>query len=277
MKLRRRLSGVLFGLGCALTFIGLLALILPSVANDQLRLVLASFEAPSDHLAVRLINSGMSFALHNGWQVLFVGTALLVTGLVLFILFSHEKKAAPKDETYRRPAAGQTQPLWEQQPLPASERVNPFADMALWDQQFAPARQQIEDNPFPAFGGPMLELNRVEEEFAAAFPPDIYARPAEVEQVYIEQTDPETLPIETPEPDFKAASEPVQLYTSNPSESLLTSAPLKPLQQPTLHSPVPEPEIPEKSEPVYTPNEESDAPVQISSRIRSTMGRHREW
>ena len=31
------------------------------------------------------------------------------------------------------------------------------------------------------------------------------------------------------------------------------------------------------SEPVYTPNEEPDAPVQISSRIRSTMGRHREW
>lgn len=34
---------------------------------------------------------------------------------------------------------------------------------------------------------------------------------------------------------------------------------------------------PDKSEPVYTPNEEPNEPTMLSSRIRSTVGRKREW
>jgi len=257
MKLRRTLSGILFGLGCAFTFIGLLALILPCVANDQLRLVLASFEIPSSNPAVSLINSGMSFALRHSWQVLFAGAAALIIGLFLFILFSREKKEAP--ESYRRPEPPPQDPIWEQ-PAPCADRPNPFADMALWDQQFAPARRQeaADENPFSAFGGPMLERNRVEpeQEQAYSFSPELYARPAQA------------VPQEKPAP-----TEPqvVSVWEARPAPAPLAPPVLDASVQPAA------PKVPEKTEPVYTPNEEPDAPVQISSRIRSTMGRHREW
>ena len=158
------------------------------------------------------------------------------------------------------------EPLWEQ-PAPAAARPNPFADMALWDQQFAPAKKQQlpDENPFSVYGGPMLERNRVEETPSYSFTPEAYARPAEPE------------PVEQPEP---APNSPSAAETLQP---LAMPQPSAPLTSPVLSAqssiPLTSPASPvsEKPEPVYTPNEEPDAPVQISSRIRSTMGRHREW
>lgn len=266
MKVRRTLSGILFGVGCALTFIGLLTLILPAVANDQLQLVLASFESPSENPIVQLMNSGMSFALHHSWQVLFTGAALLVVGLICFILFSREKKRIPQQEPYKRPAAAPSEPLWEQ-PAPEPARPNPFADMALWDQQFAPVkRQEIPDeNPFSVYGGPLLERNRIEEIPAYTFTPEAYTRPVEPE------------PVQQPEPavDPLPVMETVQPLTM-PSASAPLTPPVLSAESRIPLTP-PSPPASEKPEPVYTPNEEPDAPVQISSRIRSTMGRHREW
>lgn len=266
MKVRRTLSGILFGLGCALTFIGLLALILPAVANDQLHLVLASFDAPSDNPIVRLMNSGMSYALHHGWQVLFAGAAMLVVGLILFTLFSREKKSPPRQEPYRRPAPVQPEPIWEQ-PVSASVRPNPFADMALWDQQFAPAKKQAPaaENPFSAYGGPMLERNRVEDAPTYSFSPEAYVRPVEPEQM----PEPECEPV-------KADIAPAPAIEIPAAPQPLTPPALSSVSAPLMRAPQP-PATVEKPEPVYTPNEEPDAPVQISSRIRSTMGRHREW
>ena len=268
MKVRRTLSGILFGLGCALTFIGLLALILPAIANEQLRLVLASFEAPSDNPVVQLMNSGMSFALRHSWQVLFTGAALLVIGLICFILFSREKKRIPQQEPYQRPASLPSQPLWEQ---PEAPRPNPFADLALWDQQFAPAKKQeiASENPFSVYGGPMLERNRVEDVPAYSFTPEVYARPVEPEP--ISQSEPVAQPLPIMETVQPSAAAPILPQASAPltppSLSAQSSMPIAPPPAPAA----------EKPEPVYTPNEEPDAPVQISSRIRSTMGRHREW
>lgn len=276
MKVRRTLSGILFGVGCALTFIGLLALILPAIANDQLKLVLASFEAPSDHPFVRLINSGMSFALGHSWPVLFVGAALLAAGLIGFLLSSQEKKRAAQYEMYRRPEPAVSEPLWEQ---PAAEpyRPNPFADMALWDQQFAPVKRQepVSDNPFTAYGGPMLERNRIEDVPTYSFTPESYARPVEpsVQEPVVWQPEPEA----EPEPVAAPAPESLQARPLSAAVSLFSAA--VPLTPPVRSSESSLPPAPaeENPEPVYTPNEEPDAPLQISSRIRSTMGRHREW
>lgn len=259
MKIRKVIGGILFGLGCALTFIGLIALILPTIENDQLQLVLSSFDTPSDHLLVNLMNSGMSFALHNGWKVLICGAAVLIVGLLLFTLFTHESAPEPQPSPYRRPMP-QHERIWEAQtPIPEQE-PNPFADLALWDQQFAPQKSQQPERSFNAFGGPMLEPNRIDaEQPVYSFVSDEYARPTE------EETSVEPAPAlaDTDEPFLP----PVPAFQPIASSQL---------EKPADFSPAPEPTIEKKPEPVYTPNEEPDEPVQISSRIRSTMGKHRD-
>jgi len=239
MKVRRTLSGILFGIGCAFTFIGLLALLLPCVENPQLGLVLASFDLPSEHPVVSLMNRGMSYALHNGWQVLFCGLILLAVGLIFLLIFTREPKRTSRGESFGSPAPASYVPQWEQPSSPAPE-TNPFATAALWEHQFAPAKKQEpeSENPFSVFGGPMLEPNRIEESKtpAPSLVYDAYARPAEEKPI----------PAAEPAP---AAQPPVQSAASQPV----------------------------KPEPVYTPNEESNEPTMLSSRIRSTVGRKREW
>lgn len=242
MKARKTLSGILFGAGCAFTFIGLLSLLLPCVDNAQLKLVLASFDQSSDHPLVSLMNKGMSYALHNGWQVLFFGLILLAIGLVLLLIFTREPKRPEHRESFGTPAP--YMPQWEPA-APSEPEINPFASAPLWEHQFAPAKQQEpeRDNLFSAFGGPMLEPNRIEETPAPVFARDAYARPAE----------------EKPAPVTEPAPEPVK-----PA----------PVAQPSVYSFTSEPS---KPEPVYTPNEEPNEPTMLSSRIRSTVGRKREW
>ena len=65
MKVRRTIGGALFGIGCAVTFVGILATVLPMVQNDQLQLVLSSFEMPSGNLIVSAVNGAMTYALHH--------------------------------------------------------------------------------------------------------------------------------------------------------------------------------------------------------------------
>lgn len=267
MKIRKTIGGILFGLGCALTFIGLIALILPTIENDQLKLVLASFDTPSDHLVVSLMNSGMSFAMHNGWKVLICGAVTLIIGLLLFTLFTREPKPDPRPAPYQRPAPVR-EPIWESQFSSPERQPNPFADLALWDQQFAPQKSQQQEHAFTAFGGPMLEPNRIEDEPVYRFAADAYARPVEAAP----QAD---VPVE-------AAYEPVNadLPPIPPAPVLQPVAPVAAVQMEKAgafsSAPAADPVPEKKAEPVYTPNEEPDEPIQISSRIRSTMGKHRD-
>ena len=73
MKVRRTIGGALFGIGCAVTFVGILATVLPMVQNDQLQLVLSSFEMPSGNLIVSAVNGAMTYALHHCYGVLLCG------------------------------------------------------------------------------------------------------------------------------------------------------------------------------------------------------------
>lgn len=240
MKLRRTLSGILFGVGCAMTFVGLLALILPAIPNEQLQLVLASFMVASPHPLVDIVNTCMSFAIRNGWQVLLCGAVMLTTGVIFFSRYTVEEAPPPRREIYRRPVP-QQEPLWEQ-PDTVPKGPNPFADMAMWD-QFAPRTQAepVKEVPKVGFVSPMLEPNRIEEEAAAPVidPAQIYARP-------------------TPPP---AAEETVEMVEEiHPTE------------------PAAEPEDgPAPSEEMLENAPQSGTPVQLSPRIRSTMGKRREW
>ncbi len=232
MKLRRALSGILFGVGCAMTFVGLLALILPAIANEQLQLVLASFLLPSQHLLVSAVNRCMSFALENGWRVLLCGAALLAVGVTLFSRYTADEPVS-KTESYRRPV--QQPPLWEAPPAEANG-PNPFADTTLWE-QYAPKIQAPTPSETPAIGfvSPLLEPNRIEEEAPAAAPETLYARP---------------VPASEPEPLADAEIPAAEALPAMPEDE-----------------PAPSAEAPDPSA----------APVQLSPRIRSTMGKRREW
>lgn len=240
MKLRRTLSGILFGVGCAMTFVGLLALILPAIPNEQLQLVLASFMVASPHPLVDIVNTCMSFAIRNGWQVLLCGAVLLTIGVIFFSRYTVEEAPPPRREIYRRPVP-QQEPLWEQ-PDTAPKGPNPFADMAMWE-QFAPKAQAepAKEVPKVGFGSPMLEPNRIEEEPTPPVidPAQIYARPA-----------PQAEPEETVEN----------------------------VEEIPHADPVSEPEeVPSQPEEMPENAPQSGTPVQLSPRIRSTMGKRREW
>lgn len=328
MKVRKALSGILLGLGCAVAFIGLLALILPAIPNEQLHLVLASFDLPSSHPLVAAMNTGMSFALHHGWQVLFTGLFLLLVGVALFVLFSAQESKQHDDAAFYRRA--EAQPLWEPRP---ESRPNPFADMAKWD-SFAPLNPGAQEQTyaFARYRSPLLEPNRVEQppvleqtplenerSDASAFKepherklapeadadffarpvhnpePDSFARPAEPESALFarpvpehpvtpafnapweqdSQIGPDADPASRPAPTWEPALKP--LARPEPPQAPASSSEHMTFGRSMVRSTFPQPEpsaVPE-AEPTYTPNEE-EAP-QPSSRIRSTMGRHREW
>lgn len=246
MKLRRTFSGLLFGVGCAMTFVGLLSLILPAVPNDQLQLVLASFALPSENAMVNIINTCMSFAIENGWQVLIGGALMLTIGVVFFSRYTVEEAPPPRREIYRRPVQ-QTEPLWET-PEPARSGPNPFADLALWE-QYAPKAQAVQPRDVPKVGfvSPMLEPNRIEEE-TPVDTANIYARPAP-------QPEPEVIPVSPPRPEPEPIPEPVP------------EAPALDLVEAEAAPADEQPETPPQS----------GTPVQLSPRIRSTIGKRREW
>jgi hypothetical protein len=58
MKLKKVLSSILIILGCIMMLIGLLAFALPRINNQQLQLVLSSFESPSENPVIQFMNDG---------------------------------------------------------------------------------------------------------------------------------------------------------------------------------------------------------------------------
>lgn len=246
MRVRRFFSGLLLGLGCAAAFIGLLALVLPAVANQQLQLVLASFSIPSENGFVRLINQAMSFAFDNALPLMIVGLlAALAGGLLLNHFWKHaeEQEASSVRIRHARPAQ-----LPEREP-------NPFAAaVATFEPAEAPVEPQSRYSAFP----PILEQNPIDPQ------PSPYARPVDEK------------PVEAPAPRY--SMEP-------PRESSLNAVPIPEVRSESpsgsrllIRSTLPEP-TPEKEEKAPEPTPEPLPPMEpekpfVSSRIRTTMGKH---
>ena len=93
MKVRRTIGGMLFGIGCAVIFVGILATVLPMVQNDQLQLVLSSFEMPSGNLIVSAVNGAMTYALHHCYGVLLCGIVLMAAGMGILLHRSRRRPA----------------------------------------------------------------------------------------------------------------------------------------------------------------------------------------
>jgi len=273
MKLRKTLSAVVLGVGCAAAFIGLLSLLLPAIANDQLRLVLSSFEMPSKHPVVNAMNRCMSFSLSHAWQVLISGGVTAVVGGILFSLFLKEEPKRRRDDLYRRPShVPKPQPVTTE----PAEAPDPFADMELWNRA-VPARREepvFQENHFPVFNpAPILEPNRIEE--------------AE-EPIYTYQPEPEPFLPEARTPvSFQFEKQAIETETSLPSQSgsraiLRSSFPVleeeiapEPEPEEVIAQPLQTADDPYADDPRFEPNEEEPPPPPpVSSRIRSTMGKH---
>lgn len=257
MRFRRFLSGLLFGTGCALIFVGLIALILPLFSNSQLQLVLASFSAPSDRIAVSLMNRVVSFALLQSWRVLLLGVIMACLGAWLMNHFT--PRQIRRRPTVYQPKLIQPTPPPEPVPVMEPETLNPFA-VASYSMPL-PVRQSASCPLYHA--APILEKNRIEDSIS-----EIPA--AAAHEPYVSQRfSAETKAMET------------ETGTSSPSGSRLLrrSAYERPVQEPTdksEDSPVPESaSLPEEMVPRATSSALSTPPViqAPSPRIRSTMGK----
>lgn len=140
MKLMRVFGGFLFGLGCVVVLIGLLAQLMPMVDNDQLKLVLASFKTPSDNPVVSAVNAIMTYSLRNCYLVMLIGAGVLLFGMVLMLFGKGTKPAEDVAPVASDEAAAYTVaasdadavniPLWKQSGKPP-KRANPYADASV--------------------------------------------------------------------------------------------------------------------------------------------------
>jgi len=267
MKFRRFLSGLLFGLGCALIFIGILTTVLPSVPNQQLQLVLGSFSLSSDNAIVQLINRAMSFALEKNWRVLVLGILTAAAGAWLLLSFTPKKqKTQPKENEKPRPV--QPPAVSEPENDIAPKVPNPFAVATYLDH--LPLREARTDVSFIRHAAPILEPNRIEE---AALP----VLPVEDASFQMDEKN-----VQIPEPYFsnrlETESRAIEAERAIPSQSgssmLIRSTYDEPsvskaASLPTIESTLTE-EVPARPPaPVSTPS----AMPPFSPRIRSTMGR----
>ena len=176
MKVRRTIGGALFGIGCAVTFVGILATVLPMVQNDQLQLVLSSFEMPSGNLIVSAINGAMTYALHHCYGVLLCGIVMMAAGMAILL---HRTRRRPvrhnTPSSYSRPAsASAPKPVWPEEDAdwsawkPRETRANPFA-AAIYEE--LPSRAPSPAVPSAYTPPPILPPSNAEDE------PSPYARP----------------------------------------------------------------------------------------------------
>lgn len=258
MKFRRFLSSLLFGAGCALIFIGILALILPSLPNPQFKLVMASFSMPSDSTAVSMMNRFMTFAFEQGWQMVGVGALISAASAWLLIRFT-PKQHKPQISPHPKTAAPAPLPYG-----PAPEQIhepsNPFAVSVCNDPLFTEVQSSA--TSFALHAEPILERNKIEEATEAALPAD--AQPS-----FSIRLAAETRAIETQVGAPSQSGSRILVRSVYEPEHLSKTPPLDESASSSIPSPVkPDSEIPDKSPLLGTP-----APLpSLPSRIRSTMG-----
>ena len=240
MKIRRMVSGLLFGLGVSVVFIGALAVILPKLDNSQLQLFLNSFETPSRMAVVNTINTFLLFVLKNSWQTLSVGALCVVMGIVLLLHFAEPDKPIETPEyCYQRPA--------EEEKPAVKEEANPFA-----------VAEKEEVNPFAidllSYQRPLLEENRIDDRLPHL--PSSFAG--------------ESIAIRTESGTQSPSGARTIMRAPQPiAETYVPAAPVPP--DPVL----PDPVIPAEQVPYVSESSPSLSPA--PSRIRSTMGQHRQW
>lgn len=316
MKVRRTIGGALFGMGCAVTFVGILATVLPMIQNDQLQLVLSSFEMPSSNLIVSAINGAMTYALHHCYGVLLCGIVMMAAGMGILLSRPRRRSARRRMASpYSRPASA-PRPVWPEEDAdwsawkPRETRANPFAGAIYED---LPSRTSSPPVPAAYTPPPILPTSNAADE------PSPYARPfTEPPPAPVSAEPPASEPFAAspvPEPPAAEVAFASSAVPEPPATASRTGAasPVPPPPQPAppavpahteagtpsqsgsrvmirstitprAEKPVSESEVPAQSASrkvvldgiAYEPNEplEEEAPPPVSSRIRSTMGKH---
>lgn len=239
MKFRRFLSGLIFGSGCALSFIGLMAVILPTIDNPQLQLVLAGFQLVSVKPLVERINGFMRFVLSQSWQFFYLGLLIAGAGTLLLLRFMPKPEAASEPETTSS-ALQQTQTELENKPNPYVKVI--YHELAVTE----PARKTFRPEP-------ILERNVVEN--------------ASTETDANETAQPYFSPRFTAE--SRALESESGAWSQSGSRILIRAVP-KPAPDSTPEDIYSKPEpVPHSSAAISQPSSRMTPP-----RIRSTMGRH---
>ena len=118
MKLRRFISALLFGAGCAMICAGLIALVISRSENQQIQLLLASFFAPAENGFVRAMNAALRFTLHSSGRVVLLGVLTAACGAGLMLYFSPRQRKRPARKRRAMPSS----------PSPSAAKTNnPFA------------------------------------------------------------------------------------------------------------------------------------------------------
>lgn len=233
--MRKVISGIILGLGCAAAFLGLLALVLPQIDNAQLQLVLSSFYAPTSQWFIGAVNRLMQFAFANALPLLLTGAGAAIVGAALLTCF-HKGEGTQVHVYHSEPPV----------------ESNPFAAASP---HFEPAVGG--DSPLSHFT-PILERNR--DQTGA---PNPFARPRQEAAAPVEAPQ-EKPPVQNPVPTEPSAP------ALPPDMSAVACAPTPGSDAAPKEAPVPS----EGQRRRYTPGQSDPKPDQPSSRIRSTMGKH---
>lgn len=195
MRAIRVLSVMLICIGCVIAFVGAAAIVLPMIQNDQLRLVLSSFEMPSQNVIVNMMNSAMTFALGNCYLVLGIGAGLAVIGVLMQSFTPHNKYNAANRRWESAAAPRNTfgmnvVPQWRTSKAEKVEARNPFAAAIASDA--APYRPAQGTTFAPAVQGQAAAAKPYEGRAEATF----YARPAADEAAKSPYARPKTSAVE---------------------------------------------------------------------------------
>lgn len=254
MKARSMISGMLIGLGCAMTFLGFLAVIVPGINNKQLNLVLDSFNVSAKNAAIYVFNSFARFLLQNSWQTVAVGGLALGIGLWLFGFAEKERNDEEEPAPYR--PVQSSKPVSYVRPLPESSPIHTTGPVRKANEPLArsvPREEVPSSNPFARPYAPFVP-SAVE--------------PVEQEDMHFSNV--------ADAPTFSSYSVHTQTSVAEKEPAFYAMpAVSEAIQENPFQSAEPDEILPsDASTASFESNEPESAPP---VRIKSTIGMHRKW
>ena len=299
MQIRKNLGLALLYSGALIMLFGLIFTFLPTSQNEQIRLIIASFEVPSNSPVLDFINQQFLSMIRYHNQLLMVGGGAIFLGLILFLTARISDAAVSQKRRPASPPVHRSSTLeWRRPAAFPPPYLNHSWENTLLDEDFAPLSTPSEppksvpvfdpreDNPYFAYGQSAYAPPKRNEILSPNPAPDLsfYQRPiasddfrAESPSHYTEspQADPisQTLP-EKPSPLASAFQKPALADTAAlglslgelPEESTVHMRPSSSVYS-SAHS------TNAKSGMLHAASalDITEMPIATTSRIRSTM------
>ena len=117
MKAFRVIGAVFCVFGCIFALLGVISSILPLIENEQLQIIVNSFQEPSTDALTNMLNSWIVFCLHSGYFLLFCGISLTVAGGL--ISSSANKRQKTENSDFRKDSVSEQKMIENDMPKPA--------------------------------------------------------------------------------------------------------------------------------------------------------------